>query len=219
MNPIRRALLDPRAVVLPLFAAGLLLGFARSANAQNNGNPPVVRIEQDWEIHVKYPDAAASVPRVTLWVKPDPALDYGFLVTVNYTDVPFYSPGGISVQGWDRDMLLGAKHHAVGVSPSREEKIHITTYMKVADGKIDFGVSKGKSPTFGDLSKVDLVVTGVPTNIRDFRNYNTRDSVDNIEYSLAPERLASVKINAVRLYDVTGKHVNLGSFVVPIPNQ
>src|SRR4051812_18009567 len=97
-------LIKSRARNLAL-AAAALLAFSGPAAAIG----PVVRIEQDWEITISSPDSLNGSPQIRLWIRPDPAVDFGGLVQINFQDYPAYQAGGLQVQAWDGDNTPGVK--------------------------------------------------------------------------------------------------------------
>lgn len=204
-----------RFAALAVAAAGVL-ALPAAAAAQIG---PIVRVEQDWEVVIKSPDTNRATPQLALWMRPDPALDAGFLVTINYQDTPAFATGGVGIQGWHQDACLGSRSHLLGRSPEKDERIEITTFMEIANGKASFGVSKGKSKTFGDLSKAGLTVANVQAGTTSLARYSTQDSVDNCLFTASPERVGMVKITQVRAYDAKGVKLDLPGANVPIPNR
>jgi hypothetical protein len=207
---------------LALLLAAALLAAIPVVTLSADKTPVVIsttttRIEQDWEIVVKDPDPSSFSPQVALWLKPDPQIDYGMLVTFNYQDTPAYAGGGIHIQAWDGETLLGAKSYKTGFCPGKGEKIPVTAFVEVKAGKFSCGVSGGTSASFGDLSKAGLSVTGVPTTLTRLSAYQTQDSIDNTLFLVGPARLSSINILAVRGYDANGKQTFLeGSSSIPI---
>ena len=112
-----------------LVVAALTLLTPSSADAQ----AIITRIEEDWEIHIKDPDANEGTPQLLNIISPRDAL-WGthFMLELNHTTYPNFANGGLQLQSWlgdeptDYTSLVNA-----GKLSTPGEVIHYTITMWV----------------------------------------------------------------------------------------
>lgn len=171
-----------------------------------------VRVEQDWEITISSPDATTNSPQISLWIKPDPAVDFGGLLQINFRDHPSYSPGGVQLQAWDGASKCAEKTLSTATFGTKGEKITVTVFMETKGGTFTYGIVQGKSPSFGETKSPIFV--SLSTTLTSFPNYSTQDTVDNTKIMLGDNRVQGMKINQVRTYDPKGTKKDLGGTAV-----
>src|SRR5690606_37881515 len=102
-NPIRWLLaVDGHSwVVRALCVVGGLLG-ASSSPAQS-----IVRIEEDWELHVVQPDVQMDAPQIRTTLLPfGDASDLLFQIDINHASFPSFQSGGLQIRVCTNDECL-----------------------------------------------------------------------------------------------------------------
>src|SRR5262245_66449926 len=80
-----------------------------------------------------------------------------FLFTLNHSNVPDFTPGGMQVQLWDGTNLV--EHHVSNERSTLSHDEEVVTWvqrMTLEDGTLTFEISAGSSETWGSFGGNDL---------------------------------------------------------------
>src|SRR5262245_56629729 len=169
---------------------GMAWLFATAAWAEG---PRVVSVEEHWELHIGQPDSNSSAPQVTMVMSPtgDLASTY-FLFTLNHSNVPDFTPGGMQVQFWDGTNLV--EHH---VANERNTLIHdeeVLTWVQrlsLEDGTLTFKIVDGSSETWGSFGGHDLTIS-TPSSLTGLNSYLPAVSLNESGVGYAENRVVSL---------------------------
>jgi hypothetical protein len=174
-----------------------------SAIAAEPSPTDVMRVEEDWRVVLTDPDGRVDSPQFHTAMSPYGNLDSQFVQVVwNYRESPF-TPGGLQLQVWSSEWLLGSKN-------VREERLSGTaetvtwTQVLAADGtRVSVEVTNGQSTTWGPFGGSSTRVTGfVP--VANLNQYSTDVSAESSWVSLGSNRVQELVITEVRRFGING---------------
>ena len=171
------------------------------ANAQTPANTDEVR--EDWELVIRETDFDQTAPQIVTVISPIETIesDYGVL-ELNHTTQPNYVDGGIQLQRWNGDFMRNYRpptaHDRLTIAG---ERITYTMTMKVSGGNLEFGVTNGKSQTWGDFGGTsDQWRSATASNYTDLSRYDRNVSVTKSRIGFAANLVQSFKQKQVRYY-------------------
>ncbi|HEX4589221.1 MAG TPA: hypothetical protein VH120_04790 [Gemmataceae bacterium] len=168
------------------------------APAAAQASKAVTRIEQDWTIVVGNPDPTSGMPQLALRLKPDPAVNVGGLLLLNYVDQPSFSTGGTQLQLWNGATCLAYQTNgSQTLGKQVSERITFTLFMEVDGTNLTFGFTNMKSWSFGNNNNQTLTTPSTTTSLP---NYATSDTASKSVILVGSEQVSSMTINAVRYY-------------------
>ena len=185
-------------------AAAVLTAMTSTAWAEE---PSIIRIEEDWELVIGEPSPNSDAPQVTCAMSPLSDMDsYNATFVVNHHEVPAFAAGGLQVQAWNGENLLGsqrAPNQAVLATPG--EIIRWTQVLnKTANGVVEFEVIGGSSTTWGNFGGEGSMKLPITAEIPNLNGYNPENSVEHSGVSYAGNRVQLLVLKRVRLYTDEG---------------
>jgi len=169
-----------------------------------------VRVEEDWELVIATPDPDSDSPQVTCLISPHASLDsYYATFELNHQSELTFESGGLQMQIWDGEALVGDKGH-----PNRQvlsttgETITWTQSVDVRDGVLTFEITKGNSTTWGTFGGQGYLKAMLPTELSSLSGYSPSISVKDSGVSYASNRVTSLTLKGVRYYDAEGKLIS-----------
>ncbi len=169
----------------------------------------IMRVEEDWVLDIADPDPAADCPQIsTVFGPSDPALGIYCLFELNHGTVPEYFKGGMQLQVWWQDALVGYQRQFAPTQLSLAiERITYTTVTRIdINGDLDMFVKNGKSLTWGDFGESASLWIEVPTYLTNLNNYNPANSVQHSKVGYGANRVNNFVRTEVRYYTVDGLH-------------
>lgn len=178
---------------------GLFLSSVGPASAEETGGK-VIAIEEDWELVLKEPDEETEAPQVTCILAPSNSDNDVFAAfNLNHKSYPAYDAGGLHLQLWDDDRPLGSATFASdALLKTNNEVIRWTSRMRLDDGKLYFEIVSGSSTTWGDFGSAGTLQVSFATEAENLNQYDPQTSVANSGVGYAGNRVASLKLKAVR---------------------
>ncbi|MCA9092659.1 MAG: hypothetical protein KDA68_04180 [Planctomycetaceae bacterium] len=170
----------------------------------------VIRVEEDWELHIGLPDPDTNGPQIqnTFSVREDLNGDYA-VWEINHASQPSYRRGGMQLQLWRYDSIDHYRDFEAGTMLSLEdETIHYTLSAEIKDGRLRFAVANGTSDswgtfgTSGDGESCNSV--SHETNLTNLNTYRTETSLANSGINYASHRVKRFSIREVRYYSSSG---------------
>ena len=191
-----------RAALLSGGAFGLLL--LSSAQAEP---PTVVRVQEDWELVVGDASAQREAPQVVTVLSPftSDASVYG-LFELNHQSLPSYQQGGMQLQAWSGEELLGFKDNArTDLLGQQGEVVTWTQEMSVANGNpLRFRILDGQSSTWGEFAPEGSLYLNTGIALDNLNGYSPNFSVGRSGVSFGANRVQSLILKRVRLYSSEG---------------
>jgi hypothetical protein len=185
-------------------AASVLFVAASSAAEPDNR---IVRVEEDWELHVATPDPDNDAPQVSVVFAPTGNVDWAYAeFDINHHSHPSFVPGGLQLQVWSGGQPIVVNNDPDGgVISQPEERIRWTQSMDLEDDVLIFAVTKGNSATWGAFGGDGKLTIRTLAPLADLNGYDTAISLRNSGVGFAGNRVHSLKITAVRRYTADGR--------------
>lgn len=179
--------------------------FAQGTFAQNS----VVRVEEDWQLHVTQPDVELDAPQVTTTMIPFGGHDDLLLqVDLNHATSPTFSKGGIQIRVCLQDDCLAQLRLLNNVRLNHDsETVKWTQVVQSAGNAFYFGIINGDSQTWGSFGGnssfvyVNNVDAGGNLSLD---NYLPQHSFENSSVTYANNRVGYLRLEKVRVYASNG---------------
>lgn len=192
-----------------LFALAVLAYSSAPARAQDDPFPGVdiIRVEEDWVIDVADPDPAADCPQIsTVFGPSDPAFGTHCLFELNHGTLPEFFEGGMQLQVWWGEQLVGYKQaHAPTELSVAIERITYTTVTRIDNnGDLDMYITNGHSVTWGNFGGTGYLWIELATSRTNLNSYNPDNSVENSKVGYGANRVNKFVRSEVRYYTAEG---------------
>lgn len=196
----------PRRFGQILAGLALVFGalFAVTASAQDVS---VTRVEESWELVVSDPNSYNDAPQVTCVVSPLGNLQsVHATLELNHRTLPAFASGGLQLQVWNGERLLGYRSNANEASLSLAgETITWTQAMEIREGTLTFEILNGQSLAWGQFGAEGSLKLVLPTALSNLNDYRPETSAANSGVGFAGNRVQSLKLKAVRFFLSTGE--------------
>jgi len=155
----------------------------------------VISVEEHWELQVGEPDTERSAPQVTMVMSPNGDVEsLHFLFTLNHSDVPEYSPGGMQVQSWDGDRLVQERAASNDAALDHtNETIRWVQRLTLQNGALNFQVRDGESETWGSFGGESFSLQ-VLTTLEGLNGYRPAVSLTESQVNYAENRVISLTL-------------------------
>ncbi len=184
-------------------------------------SPAIVRVEEDWELVISTPDPDSDGPQVTSVFSPYGHLDsLHATFEVNHQSEVAFAAGGLQLQIWDGDVLLGDKgfpNRNVLVQPG--ETVLWTQSLEVQDGHLTFEITNGNSGTWDDFGGQGYLKAILATELTDLSSYSPAVSVGDSGVGYGGNRVSSLVLKSVRVYLSTGEVTEDNTLRVVHPHE
>jgi hypothetical protein len=158
----------------------------------------VVAVEEDWVLTVKEPDPNTQSPQVSCIIAPN---DDGVFAAfnLNHRAYPQYAPGGLHLQLWQGEQTLQSAEFPVSsLMSTQDESVAWTTRMELKGGQLQIEVVNGESATWGNFGGTGTLKVVKSSALCDLNDYRSGASKSNSGIGYAGNRVASLKLKAVR---------------------
>lgn len=185
----------------------LLIVAVWSSVAMAQTAPTVVRVEEDWELVVGTPDPDSDGPQVTAVISPFGNLDSLYSTfELNHQSELTFEAGGLQLQIWDGQVLLGDKGHPNrNVLSQAGEVIAWTQSLELQNETVTFEITDGSSTTWGNFGGQGYLKVMLPTTLSDLGSYSSAVSVGDSGVSYGGNRVTSLVLKRVRFHLSTGE--------------
>lgn len=166
----------------------------------------VVAIEEYWELSIGEPDPESSSPQVTMVVSPNGDLDSDYFVfTLNHRIDPEYSAGGMQVQHWEGDRIVGQHTPPLAAALNRDnETVSWVQRLELHDDTLTFEVTSGQSESWGSFGTGGELRISVPTSRENLNRYRPAISIEQSGVGYAGNRVRSLVLRKLRWIDSSG---------------
>ena len=169
----------PRSIILmlgPLMALPVV-------SADSFAIDKITRIEEDWQLRIQTPNANEGLPAITHVISPTSSLESEHtIVLFNYVDFPKFHKGGMQIQSWNGDDLIGARDHPkTGVLSVVNENLKYTIAMEIVSGNLVVEILNGRSTTWGNFGGEGYLKITRPTTLTSLNGYSPLWSVANAD--------------------------------------
>lgn len=163
---------------------------------------PVMRVEEDWELHLDVPASIKTAPQLETVISPFSSIENLFARTTwNYREFPDFAAGGMQLQAWQGSQLLAQTNFGSNDLSTVSETVTWTQEVSTDGSLLVFRIKNGQSTTWGDFGGSSLTLLGV-VNLDDLDSYRTEMSVENSGITFGAHRVQLLQINEVRRYGV-----------------
>jgi hypothetical protein len=170
----------------------------------------VVRVEEDWELHVNEPDEQLDAPQITTAMLPmGPNSSTVFFLDINHGSAPDYTAGGLQLRAEINGESSASKRLKEGKKLSQQSEIIRWTLVMIRQNhQLKFGLVAGQGHTWNSFGGAEsfVEVTAVPGTLD---GYRPADSLGHSGAVYAGNRVASLKLVRVRLFDALGQMVEI----------
>lgn len=164
----------------------------------------VLRVEQDWRVVLEDPESLADSPQFHTVMSPYNHLDSYFAQVVwNYREAPSFTAGGLQLQVWGSDWLMGAKNVREERLSDAAETVTWTQVLETNGEQVSVQVTNGESTTWGTFGGSHTKVSA-NASVQTLNEYDTGVSVENSWVTLGSNRVQQVEITQVRRYGTNG---------------
>jgi hypothetical protein len=187
------------ACVLTILFGGNSAATAFQSGSETTGGPTLVKVEEDWVALVGQPETPICSPQITNIISPDQSLAGVFgLLQVNHRSSTSFLEGGLQVQGWVDQSLIGNSNVSRTAKLYRSaDNLRYTVTMEAVSGGVRFGVQNGRSRTWGRFADTPVTTT-VPLSDVSLADYSPDFSLANTQVNLGAHRIDIIYINNIR---------------------
>lgn len=213
LPPGGRVSAAPR-VMLRLFV--LILGaVVVAATAPLAFAEEIVRVEEDWELVVREPDATCTAPQVTCVISPvDNSRSLHMAFDINHRTQPGYAPGGMQIQVWDSEYLVSHQDSPeTALLQHAGETVRWTQRMQILEGKLVFEIVNGTSTTWGTFGGQGYLKLSVDTSLTHLCGYRPSVTIANSGVGYAANRVSQLVLKEIRVYTANGL---VGTWTEPV---
>lgn len=167
----------------------------------------IIRIEQDWKLIVGDPEPDVDAPQiVTIFGPRNPLTGLHAVYEINHSTMPDYSEGGMQLQVWSGNTLVGYKSQFAPAELNvTDEVITYTTGVEVqTDGRIRMEVINGVSATWGDFDGDRALRLRVASDIENLNDWDPLDSIKNSRIGYGANRIVMFKRTEIRYFNQGG---------------
>lgn len=178
----------------------------QAALAQYN----VVRIEEDWQLHVTQPDAQLDAPQITTTMVPfSGQTDLLLQVDLNHGTVPAFTKGGIQVRACIEDECLDQARVLSDVRlQHNSETVDWTQVIQLANNGFFFGIINGNCETWGEFGGMSTAIfieySSVGGNFS-LNSYSPQQSLENSGATYASNRVGHLRLKKIRVHLANGQ--------------
>jgi hypothetical protein len=167
----------------------------------------IIRIEQDWRLVGGDPEPDVDAPQIiTIFGPRNPLTGLHAVYEINHSTMPDYSEGGMQLQVWSGNTLVGYKSQFAPAELNvTDEVITYTTGVEVqTDGRVRMEVINGVSATWGDFDGDRALRLRVASDIENLNDWDPLDSIKNSRIGYGANRIVMFKRTEIRYYNQGG---------------
>lgn len=170
----------------------------------------VVRVEEDWSLQVNEPDQQLDSPQITTAMLPlGPNSSTVFFLDINHGTTPDYSAGGLQLRVDQNGECSASKRILAGEKLDRSsETVKWTQVIIRQSNQLKFGIVSGQSQTWNSFGGSESFID-VTANTGSLDVYRPADSLSNSGAVYAGNRVASLTLLRVRLFNSLGQMVEI----------
>ena len=169
----------------------------------------VVRVEEDWEVQIGTPDPFLDMPQiVTVFGPSDPEVGAHAVFELNHGTLPSFGEGGMQLQYWSGDTLMGYKRQKAPAEFSTAgETVTFTTVTEIENGNLTMSVIDGRSKAFGIFGDENALRIQVQTSLRSLDGMSLDNSVRHSKVTYGANHVQKFQRNRVRMLNAAGEVV------------
>lgn len=192
-------------------ALGLFLvqsGYAQQTLEEQLENAPSIRkVEEDWEVLIADPDPTLDIPQIVTVFGPTNAFfDTHTVFELNHGTLPSFGEGGMQLQVWYGDYLVGyLRQQAPTELSTPGEIIRYTTVTRVTNDYLEMAVKNGTSTTYGSFGNDGSLRARLYSYRNNLNPYEPNNSINHSRVTFGANRVTYFKRKAIRFYGNDGE--------------
>jgi len=188
-----------RLLAVPFLCVGTMVF---SSGGASGTEPVITRIEEDWVLVVSNPSLAKAAPQLLNVISPVSNLSGTHAVLeINHNTQPEFSAGGLQIQAWNGETLVGHQRGlSVGSLRFENETLRYTLAMEIRDGKVTVEVINGQSDTWGQFGGQGDLKTQLVCPISDLSQYSPQFSAAQSRVGYGGPRVTSFYLDRARFF-------------------
>lgn len=194
-------------LVCGITAAQSSFAFANDSDSVTEvAEPAIVKVEEDWIVYVRNPDAELAAPQIAHVISPLKSTESVFgMVEINHRSQPRFHGGGVQVQTWlGRNFVDYAESEQVSPLRTTYDKMTYTVGMQLkSTGGLQVYLRDGRSRTWGRFAH-QPIIADAPGNEIDLTAYDPQFSVDNTAINHGAHRVELMYMRKARYYSAQG---------------
>jgi len=178
------------------------LGLLARPHAVFADDPVVWKVEEDWELNTFQSDPVIFSPQVTFFSTPDDRdPETYFQLQINYAADDSFSAGGFHVAAYKESTNVDEERSNQQITLSLpSDSLQWTSVMAVVDSQLLFAVKDGVGQEWGGFGGPEYLVRIDGTTASDLDHYSYNNSLANVDIGFGKNRVASIKLNRIRLF-------------------
>jgi hypothetical protein len=171
--------------------------------------PPIIKVEEDWEVVIGEPDTNLDLPQiVTVFGPTDASFGTHTVFELNHCTLPDFTRGGMQIQVWWGEELIGYKQqHSPVQLEIPGETIRYTTVTTLGGNVIRMRIENGTSETWGDFGGGNLMLVELATTRNDLNPYDPNNSVKHSRVTFGSNRVNWFVRRSIRFYSSDGLYL------------
>jgi len=170
----------------------------------------IVRVEEDWALQVNEPDEQLDSPQITNAMLPlGPNSNTVFFLDINHGSTPAYSAGGLQLRADQNGDCSESKRILAREKLNHSSETIKWTQVMIRQGnQLKFGIVSGQGNTWNSFGGSDSFID-VTTSTGSLDGYRPADSLSNSGVVYAGNRVVSLTLLRVRLFNSLGQMVEI----------
>lgn len=162
----------------------------------------LVKVEEDWEVLITEADDASSSPQIINVIAPGQSLTGPYaMVEVNHSTFPYFSEGGLQLQGRRGDSLISAQSFASGQTLRHDyDRLKYTIGLRQYEDNLLLIVKNVASKSWGGNLKNDVMLLAFPRENFSLSDYSPEFSVSASSVHVGAHRVASMYMTKSRKF-------------------
>ncbi|MEX0702513.1 MAG: hypothetical protein WD069_10505 [Planctomycetales bacterium] len=192
---------------ISLAAIGVWAVLAGPGHSQEPAEgPPVVRVEEDWELQVGAPDTDQDAPQIVNVISPVAGINGPHAVfELNHRTMPLYIAGGMQLQTWVSEHLVDARNFPrTDKLTTPDELVRYTLAMSATEGLLKFEVINGTSTAWGPFGGQGYLKSTIDAGQASLQDYDPGVSAKHSRIGFASHRVRKFALKEVRYYSADG---------------
>jgi hypothetical protein len=119
---------------------------------------------------------------------------------LNYREYPIFSPGGMQLQVWSSNNVLGTSTQGTALFNTTNETVSWTQRMSLDEGKLTYDIANGSSTTWGQFGQGAQLQVSYTTPLASLAGYDPGFSASRSGASWEPNYVQTLTLRRVRYY-------------------
>jgi hypothetical protein len=168
--------------------------------------PPIIRVEEDWEVLVAEPDSANDSPQiVTVFGPTDASWGTHAVFELNHGTLPDFGEGGMQLQAWYQNLQVGYKgQFAPAELEIAGEIVRFTTVTRLSNFNLVLEIRNGQSATWGSFGNTSFLRLRLLTARTDLNPYDPDNSLRHSRVTFGANRVNRFVRKEIRFYSSEG---------------